>query len=621
MKLFFQYMKPYRKSIGIVVLLKLLATMTELLLPYILEHIIDVTVPTGILHEIFLWGFLMIATAFVTRALNIAGNKRAVENAHNVSYNIRQDLFSRTANLSGNQFDAFGLPSLISRMTSDSYNVQSCAQTLQTLCVRAPIMLLGGIVVTLMMDRVLASILCVMLPILLLVIFGVSRYGIPLYNRVQQRLDDVVRVMRENISGIRVVKALSKTEYEKRRFAGYNDAMADSDITAGTVMALPGPIMQLCLNVGLTLVVFLGAVRVNSGAAQPGVILAFLTYFNMVLQGVMGLNRIFTMLSKATASADRIAQVLETPEDLKVIGEDEARRPSGDEFIRFEHVSFRYGEDENIAVRGLEPTDGRRMTQKQKDRRDSAAKKREGSGERDGAVETGAAGVREKCLDDISFAIRRGESLGIIGPTGCGKTTVINLLMRFYDAQEGGIFVDGRDVRTYPKDELHRRFGVVFQNDMVFNDTLRQNIAFGRAVTEGELRDAVQDAMAAEYIDGLEKGLDYVADIKGANLSGGQKQRLLIARALAADPEILILDDSSSALDYKTDAALRKAVLERHKNTTTILIAQRVSSVMNMTNILVMDDGRCIGYGSHEHLLAACPEYKEIFHTQMGALA
>ena len=611
MKLFFHYMKPYRRSIGIVVWLKLLATMTELLLPYILEHIIDVTVPTGILHEIFLWGFLMIATAFVTRALNIAGNKKAVENAHNVSYNIRQDLFSRTANLSGNQFDALGLPSLISRMTSDSYNVQSCAQTLQTLCVRAPIMLIGGIIVTLMMDRVLAAILCVMLPILLVVIFGVSRYGIPLYNKVQQRLDDVVRVMRENISGIRVVKALSKTEYEKRRFAGYNDAMADSDILAGTVMALPGPIMQLCLNVGLTLVVFIGAARVNSGAAQPGVILAFLTYFNMVLQGVMGLNRIFMMLSKATASADRIAQVLETPEDLKVIGEDEAKRPFGDEFIRFEHVSFRYGED---AQTFGDEADARTCGN------ESEIGGRKKENKKSVGVEDSVNGVREKCLDDISFAIRRGESLGIIGPTGCGKTTIINLLMRFYDAQEGGVFVDGRDVRSYPKDELHCRFGVVFQNDMVFNDTLRQNISFGREVTEESLRDAVQDAMAAEYIDGLEKGLDYVADIKGANLSGGQKQRLLIARALAADPEILILDDSSSALDYKTDAALRKAVLERHKNTTTILIAQRVSSVMNMTNILVMDDGRCIGYGSHEHLLATCPEYKEIYKVQMGSL-
>ncbi len=641
MRRFFQYMKPYRGMIALVIALKLLATMTELLLPYILEHIIDVTVPKGVLHEIFLWGALMIATALLARTFNIAGNRRAVENAHNVSYRIRQDLFARTANLSGNQFDEFGLPSLISRMTSDSYNVQSCAQMLQTLCVRAPIMLLGGIAITLMMDWVLASILCVMLPILLLVVLGVSRYGIPLYNQVQQSLDDVVRVMRENISGIRVVKALSKADYEKRRFAASNDRMADRDIRAGTVMALPGPIMQLSLNVGLTAVVFIGAVRVNSGAAEPGVILAFLTYFNMVLQGVMGLNRIFMMFSKATASANRISEVLDTPEDQRVLRPDEAMQPAGDEFIRFEHVSFRYGEedegtDRDVPIRETEKTrrDGPARETK-KTRRDAPARETERT-RRNGtareAKKTGheipargeaqsTPGGREKCLDDISFAIRRGESLGIIGPTGCGKTTIVNLLMRFYDASEGGVFVDGRDVRTYEKDELHRKFGVAFQNDMVFNDTLRRNISFGRQVTEAAMQGAVEDAMAAEYIAGLTDGLDHVADIRGANLSGGQRQRLLIARALAADPEVLILDDSSSALDYRTDAALRRAVLEHHRNTTTILIAQRVSSVMNMTNILVMDDGRCIGYGDHEHLLAACPEYREIFETQMGALA
>ena len=228
---------------------------------------------------------------------------------------------------------------------------------------------------------------------------------------------------------------------------------------------------------------------------------------------------------------------------------------------------------------------------------------------------------REQCLYDIDFSIKKGESLGIIGPTGCGKTTIINLLMRFYDVEDGGVFVDGKDVRSFRKDELHRKFGVVFQNDMVFNDTLRRNISFGREIQEDGLWKAAKDAMAEEYISGLDGQMDYMADIKGANLSGGQKQRLLIARALAADPEILILDDSSSALDYKTDAALRKAIFEHHKNTTTILIAQRVSSVMGMTHILVMDNGRCIGYGDHEHLLESCPEYREIFQTQMGALA
>ena len=585
MKLIFRYMKPYVKAIAAVMGLKLAATMVELLLPYILEHIIDVTVPTGNLAQVFLWGFLMILTAVVTRQLNVTANRGAVENAHNVSYNIRQDLFIKTANLSGSQFDAFGLPSLISRMTSDSYNVQSCAQSLQTLCVRAPIMLIGGILITMTMDRVLSAVLCVMLPIMLVVILSVSRYGIPLYNKVQESLDDVVRVMRENITGIRVVKALSKADYEKRRFAASNEAMTRNDIKASTIMALPGPIMQICLNTGLTLVVFIGAVRVNNGQMNPGVILAFLTYFNMVLQGVMAINRSFMMISKASASANRIALIMAAPQDQRVLTAEEAKKPSGDEFIRFEHVNFSYGEAGTAAAEAF------------------------------------GGSSREQCLYDIDFSIKKGESLGIIGPTGCGKTTIINLLMRFYDVEDGGVFVDGRDVRSYGKDELHRRFGVVYQNDMVFNDTLRQNISFGRDVPEERLTQATRDAMAAEYIAGLDDGLDYMADIKGANLSGGQKQRLLIARALADDPEILILDDSSSALDYKTDAALRRAIFENYKDTTTILIAQRVSSVMNMTNILVMDNGRCIGYGNHEHLLETCPEYRDIFHTQMGALS
>lgn len=585
MKMIIDYMKPYKKAVLAVMFIKLLSTMVELMLPYILEHIIDVTVPSENLLMIFMWGFLMILTAFAARTLNVLSNRKAVDNAHNITYNIRQDLFTKTVNLSGSQFDHCGLPSLISRMTSDSYNVQSCVQSLQTLCVRAPIMLIGGIVVTLTMDYVLALILCIMLPVMLVVILGVSRYGIPLYNKVQESLDDVVRVMRENITGIRVVKALSKEDYEKRRFKKYNDAMAHNDIKAGTVMALPGPIMQICLNMGLVLVIYIGSVRVNNGDIEPGVILAFLTYFNMILQAVMAINRIFMMISKATASANRIKVVMDTPADQKVLSDDVAKKPNGDEFIRFEHVNFSYGEA--------------------------------GSAETDAFDGTG----REKCLDNIDFSIRRGESLGIIGPTGCGKTTIINLLMRFYDVNDGGVFVDGKDVRSYPKDELHRKFGVVFQNDMVFNDTIRQNISFGRNVTDEGLKSAAEDAMAAEYISGLDDGFEHMVEIKGANLSGGQKQRLLIARALAAKPEILILDDSSSALDYKTDAALRKAVFENYKDTTTILVAQRVSSVMNMTNILMMEDGRCIGYGNHEHLLKTCPKYREIFETQMGALA
>ena len=584
MKLIFRYLGKYKKPVAFAILIKLFAAFFELSLPYIFEHIVDNVVPSKDLLLVLVWGLAMFAAAFICRTLNVTANRRGVDNAHRISYDVRQALFRKTSNLTGAQFDAFTLPSLISRMTSDSYNVQSSVQQLQTLCVRAPILLVGGVIVALAMDASLAMILVIMLPILIAVVLFVSSRGIPLYKAVQGKLDAIVRIMRENITGIRVVKALSKEDYEKRRFAAANGEMTRTDIKAATIMALPSPIMQLCLNTGLTLVVLIGAGRVNDGLMKPGVILAFLTYFNMITMGVMGLSRIFMTMSKASASADRIDAVLQTPTDEDILPEEEGLKPSGEGFIRFEHVNFSYGED---------------------------------SGETAGFH----GESRERALDDISFTINKGESLGIIGPTGCGKTTVINLLMHFYDADSGGVFVDGRDVRTYPKDELRRKFGAAFQNDMVFKESLRENVDFGRGLSELALQQALEDAMAAEFVNALPEGLDFQAAIKGANLSGGQKQRILVARALAADPEILVLDDASSALDYKTDAAMRKAITQNHGGSTLIMIAQRVSSVMNMTKILVLDNGKCIGYGTHAELLETCPAYREISEIQMGALA
>ena len=584
MKLIFRCLGKYKKPVALAIFIKLIAAFFELSLPYIFEHIVDNVVPSQDLLQVLIWGLTMFAAAFLCRTLNVAANRRGVDNAHRISYEVRQALFRKTSNLSGAQFDAFTLPSLISRMTSDSYNVQSSVQQLQTLCVRAPMLLFGGVIVALTMDVSLAMILVIMLPILIAIVLFVSSRGIPLYKAVQGKLDAIVRIMRENITGIRVVKALSKEDYEKRRFAAANEEMARTDIKAATIMAIPSPLMQLFLNTGLTLVVLIGAGRVNNGDMKPGVILAFLTYFNMITMGVMGLSRIFMTLSKASASADRIDAVLQTPTDEDIISEEDALQPSGSEFIRFEHVDFSYGED---------------------------------SGETEGFH----GESREKALSDISFAINRGESLGIIGPTGCGKTTIINLLMHFYDATSGGVFVDGRDVRTYEKDTLRRKFGAAFQNDMIFKESLRENIDFGRDLGQEALEQALSDAMAADFVKALPEGLDYQASIKGANLSGGQKQRILVARALAAEPEILVLDDASSALDYKTDAAMRKAIAQNHGGSTLIMIAQRVSSVMNMTRILVLDNGKCIGYGTHEELLQSCPAYREIYEIQMGAIA
>ena len=583
MRLIWKYVRPYRWFILAVMLVKLAGTGTELLVPYVLEHLLDHVVPEAqSAWPVVAWGGVMLLLTLATRLLNITANRMSIRVARNSTFALRRDLFHTALNLSGKQMDQVGLPSLISRMTSDTYNVQSFTRVAQTMGVRAPIMLVGGIAITLTMDVGLASILCVMAPVMIALITFISWKGIPLYDEVQRRMDALVRIMRENITGIRVVKALSKEPWEQKRYGDANTRMARQEVRASVIMSLPGPVVTLFLNVGLTLVVLIGARRVNDGYTAPGVILAFLTYFNMILLGVMGLNRIFMMMSKANASANRIAEVVEMPEELTPLPESEAAPAPGAEALIFDHVSFNYDADAPGEKRG------------------------QFLGEE-----------RQQSLKDISFRVPRGGSLGIIGATGSGKTSIINLLMRFYDPQEGHVFVDGRDVRTYDRDTLHRKFGVVFQNDVIFADSIRENVAFGREVTDKMLRRASKDAMAQGFIEGYEDAYDHEAAIHGANFSGGQKQRLLIARALAADPEILILDDASSALDYRTDAELRRAIREHHGDATTVVIAQRISSIMALDEILVLHEGEMIGRGTHAELMVSCPEYQDIYRTQM----
>lgn len=600
MKLILEYIKTYWKRITGNMTIKLLGTMCELSLPYILEHIIDNIVPVGSVRLVVYWGMFMIFMAFVTRFLNVTANRLAVGVARDGIRKLRYDLFKKTSNLSGTRFDSFGLPSLTSRMTSDSYNVQNFMARVQTMAVRSPIMLVGGIILTLTMDPYLALVLILMLPVLIGVVLFISTKGIPLFDKVQSRVDDVVRIMRENITGIRVIKALSREEHEKERYRAVNDALAISDIHANAIMAIPGPTMEICLNVGLSIVVYLGAIRVNDGLVSPGVILAFLTYFNLILQAVMGLNRIFVMISKATASADRISLVLEDEPDQPVINNLKTDIP-GDICIRFDHVSFDYYEHDEIKKGRLLEADDRSSFDNNKTTSTNLLEKED-----------------SRTLEDISFDIKKGESLGIIGQTGSGKTTIINLMMRFYDATEGYIYVDGKDVRSYEKDDLRKKFGVVFQNDIIFADSIYDNIDFERGLSYNDIQRAANDADASEFIDKLEGKFEFKAAIKGANLSGGQKQRILISRALGSNPGILILDDSSSALDYKTDASLRTAIRNNYKNTTTIMIAQRVSSVMNCSKIIVLDDGRMVDIGTHEELLEKCALYKKIYDHQMG---
>lgn len=566
-KIFLEYLRPYipRMSVGLII--KFVGTIMDLLLPWILSYLIDDVVPQGSVPLILFWGAAMIVCAGLALITNIVANRMAARVAQMTTKSLRHDLFSKISELSCRQVDEFSIPSLESRLTTDTYNIHQMIGMMQRLGVRAPILLLGGIMITLTLEPVLSLILIASLPLLGGLIFYISRRGIPLYTRLQAGIDAMVRTVRENITGIRVIKALSKTEYECGRFSAVNEEVVRREKKAGITMALTNPVMNLVLNAGLTAVILAGAWRVNLGLTQPGKILAFLTYFTIILNALMSINRMFMMFSKGSASAARITEVLDTPRDLTVKPGREPRQEEA--YLVFDHVSFSY--------------------QKKKDN-----------------------------LTDISFQLRKGETLGIIGATGSGKSTVANLLMRLYDPDSGEIRISGRRVDTIPEDELHQLFGVVFQGDILFGDTIAVNIDFGRGLSREQIRFAAECAQAKEFIDNLPDGLEHRLTAKGTNLSGGQKQRILIARALAARPEILILDDSSSALDYRTDACLRAALRENFSDTTTIVVAQRISSVMQADHILVLEEGCAVGYGTHEQLMRDCALYREIGQSQLG---
>ena len=564
------YLKPYSKRIALGTVIKIVGTITELFLPWILSYMIDEVAPEKNVARIFLWGAVMLACAVVALLGNITANRMASKVARDTTESMRFDLFDKTLNLSARQTDGFAMPSLVSRLSSDTYNVHNMRGMRQRLGIRAPMLLIGGIVVTFMVEPVLALVLLATMPFLVLLAVLVAKKGTSLYTKLQKTVDTMVRKIRDIYSGIRVIKALSRTEYEKKSFETINKNVSSSETRAGLTTGVTNPIMNLFLNLGMTAVILVGAYRVSAGLTKAGQIIAFMTYFTLMLNAVISVGRIFVMYSKGIASSRRICEVLNAPADLlteEIDLEGSSEADSDRAQIRFEHVSFSY----------------------------------------DGG----------KVLDDVSFSIGKGETFGIIGATGSGKTTIIMLMMRFYDADEGNIYIDGRDIRTFDKKELRRRFGVVFQNDFLFSDTVRNNVDFHRGISDGELEKALKFAQA-DFIFGNDEGLNYGLAAKGANFSGGQKQRLLVARALSGEKDVIVLDDSSSALDYKTDAALRKALKENFSDKTIIMIAQRISSVRHADKILVLDNGKAAGLGSDEELRESCPLYGEILRSQGG---
>ncbi len=582
MSFIWKYLKPYSFIMSIGMLIKIAGSVVELALPYILSHIIDNVVPmcksTDDVYMIVIWGIVMVVCSVLAFWWNVLANRMASKVARDAARQIRHDLFDATMHLSASKTDEFTIPSLESRLTSDTYNIHQFLGMMQRLGVRAPILLVGGLAISLTLDPMLTLVMASIMPFIGVTVWLVSKKGIPLYKESQKAGDSMVRVVREDSQGIRVIKALSKKDYEKERYDRVNRQLVTVEKKAAVTMAATNPIINIFLNIGIVLVILVGAFRVDSGLSQAGKIIAFISYFTLISNAMLAITRIFVMYSKGAASASRISEVIETSREL---AEENLRREnaarahgekseeSGKAHIVFDNVCFSYN----------------------------------------GSAQN---------LENISFSLRRGESLGIIGATGSGKSTLIKLLMRMYDCGSGKIYIDGRDVRCFDESELSSMFGSVMQNDFVYADTIEENIKFGRDISHEDVVRAAKIAQAEEYIEKFDDKYEHHVTSKGTNISGGQKQRLLIARAVANNPEILILDDSSSALDYKTDSNLRRAIKENMNGVTSIIVAQRVSSVMYCDLILVLDEGKVIGSGKHDYLMENCEVYRQISDSQLG---
>lgn len=568
------YLRPYYGRMLIGFIIKFFGTIMDLCLPWILAYMIDSIIPQRERGRIYLWGIVMLICSILALTLNVFANRMASKVARDTTETIRHDLFERILWLSNAKTDAFTKPSLISRLTTDTYNVHQMLGRVQRLGVRAPILVAGGILVTLTLDPVLTLVLISVMPLTMFVTYYFSKKSIPMYTALQESIDKFVRMLREDIAGIRVIKALSKTGYEEEKYDALNKEVVTLEKKADITMAAVNPATNLFLNLGLVFVVLVGAYRVNAGVSEVGKILAFLTYFTIILNAMINISKMFVIVSKAIASADRIMEVIDVPEEVlpqicEKISEDNA-------YIRFDHVTFSYHSNTIVTEQKVDSD-----------------------------------------LSDISFSLQKGETLGIIGATGAGKSTVAALLMRFYEVDSGAIYIEGEDIRAIPTRRLREKFGAVFQNDTIFEDSIAENVRLGRTLSEEDIKQAIAHAKAKEFVEEPGRGYDSRMNVRGANLSGGQKQRILIARALAAHPDILILDDSSSALDYRTDASLRHELSEYFADTTKLIIAQRVSSIMHADHILVLEDGKMTGYGTHEELLENCEIYREIRDSQI----
>lgn len=570
------YLKDYKKESVLGPLFKLLEASFELIVPLVVASMIDVGIANGDKGYIIKMCLIMTAFGLIGLICAVTAQYFAARAAVGFATRLRHELFAHIQRLSFSQMDREGTSTLITRMTSDINQVQSGVNLVLRLFLRSPFIVFGAMIMAFTVDVKAALIFVVVIPVLSIIVFGIMLISIPLFKKVQAGLDGVLGITRENLTGVRVIRAFGEEEGEIHKFDTETDALKRMQMLAGRISALMNPLTYVVINGGLIVLIYVGAVRVEAGILTQGQVVALVNYMSQILVELVKLANLIITVTKAVACGNRIESIFEIQAGLKEAdtaqGED-INRIKGSEkesgTVEFDHVSLRYH----------------------------------------------AGG--EEALTDIHFRANRGDTIGVIGGTGSGKSSLVNLIPRFYDIERGSVKVDGVDVREYPLAKLRDKIGIVMQKAVLFEGTIRENLLWGNEnASEEELWEALRTAQAEEFVLQKEKKLEERIEQEGRNLSGGQKQRLSIARALVKKPEILILDDSASALDYATDAALRKSIREMPGETTVFIVSQRASSLLHADTIIVLDDGNVAGMGTHQELLRDCQVYQEIYYSQ-----
>ena len=563
------YLKGYKKECFLSPLFKLLEACFDLTVPLVMAAIINKGIARHDGEYILRYGGVLILLALVGLTCSITAQYFAAKAAVGFAAKLRHGLFAKIESISFREMDEIGTSTMITRMTSDINQIQSGTNMVLRLLLRSPFIVFGAMVMSFTVDVKAAVVFAIVIPLLAIVVFGIMLITMPLYRKVQEKLDHVLGRVRQNLTGVRVIRAFHKEQDEITRFSDENNALTRMQLMVGRISALTNPVTYVMINVALVLLLWKGAVRIDSGHILQGDMVALVNYMSQILVELIKMANGIVLATKAVACGKRLQSVFDMHSSLKIEGEAEPLQQDGAAAVTFDHVTMSY----------------------------------QGGG--------------DAALENLNFEAKPGQTIGIIGGTGSGKSTLVNLIPRFYDVSEGAVLIDGQDVRSLPLDDLRQSVGIVMQKAVLFQGTIYDNILWGNEdATEEEVIQALKDAQAWEFVSAKEQGIYTKVEQGGRNLSGGQKQRLSIARALVRRPRILILDDSTSALDYATDAKLRKAIRELTYHPTTFIVSQRTSSICYADEIIVLDDGEVVGIGNHEQLMEQCPVYQEIHQSQ-----